>query len=221
METRTPNRLPFHRWAVFPVLLAQFVILLMATLALWWNGVVSGYSGLCGGLIALLPNVYFAQGFSVFRRPSGQAIVRSFYAGEAGKLILTAVLFALTFAGVKPLAPLAVFGVFVLTQLVSWFAPLLMNNKTFETLGRLRQPWQKNRFGLYPAPLAEPDLRSATRRQLGLCPFGSRSQGNGLLGFPPGYPGLVRRAGSDLPVHLPHGGQEGDFRSAWRPAELR
>ena len=27
-----------------------------------------------------------------------------------GKLILTAVLFALTFAGVKPLAPLAVFG---------------------------------------------------------------------------------------------------------------
>ena len=29
-------------------------------------------------------------------------------------------------AGVKPLAPLAVFGVFVLTQLVSWFAPLLL-----------------------------------------------------------------------------------------------
>ncbi|MFW2163268.1 F0F1 ATP synthase subunit I, partial [Acinetobacter beijerinckii] len=25
METRTPNTLPFHRLAVFPVLLAQFV----------------------------------------------------------------------------------------------------------------------------------------------------------------------------------------------------
>ncbi|MDK1397555.1 F0F1 ATP synthase subunit I, partial [Pseudomonas protegens] len=121
METRTPNRLPFHRLAVFPVLLAQLIILLIAALALWqWRGVVAGYSGLCGGLIALLPNVYFAhRAFRFSGARAAQAIVRSFYAGEAGKLILTAVLFALTFAGVKPLAPLAVFGVFVLTQLVS------------------------------------------------------------------------------------------------------
>lgn len=56
MEIRTPNRLPFHRWAVFPVLLAQFVVLLLATLVLWqWKGAVSGYSGLCGGLIAGYP----------------------------------------------------------------------------------------------------------------------------------------------------------------------
>lgn len=129
METRTPNTLPFHRLAVFPVLVAQFVILLIASLALWyWYGVVAGYSGLCGGLIALLPNMYFAhRAFRFSGARAAQAIVRSFYAGEAGKLILTAVLFALTFAGVKPLAPLAVFGVFVLTQLVSWFAPLLMS----------------------------------------------------------------------------------------------
>ncbi|MGH8410358.1 MAG: F0F1 ATP synthase subunit I, partial [Pseudomonas sp.] len=46
METRTPNTLPFHRLAVFPVLVAQFVILLIASLALWyWYGVVAGYSG--------------------------------------------------------------------------------------------------------------------------------------------------------------------------------
>ncbi|MFQ6575331.1 F0F1 ATP synthase subunit I [Pseudomonas sp. UM16] len=129
METRTPNRLPFHRWAVFPVLLAQCVVFLLATLALWqWHGAVSGYSALCGGLIAGLPNVYFAwKAFRYTGARAAQAIVKSFYAGEAGKLILTAVLFALTFAGVKPLAPLAVFGVFLLTQLVSWFAPLLMN----------------------------------------------------------------------------------------------
>jgi ATP synthase protein I len=129
METRTPNRLPFHRWAVFPVLLAQCVVFLLATLALWqWHGAVSGYSALCGGLIAWLPNVYFAwKAFRYTGARAAQAIVKSIYAGEAGKLILTAVLFALTFAGVKPLAPLAVFGVFLLTQLVSWFAPLLMN----------------------------------------------------------------------------------------------
>ncbi|UVJ44043.1 F0F1 ATP synthase subunit I [Pseudomonas sp. LS1212] len=131
METRTPNRLPFHRWAVFPVLLTQFIVVLLAALVLWqWRGAVSGYSGLCGGLIAWLPNVYFAyRAFRFTGARAAQAIVRSFYAGEAGKLILTAVLFALTFAGVKPLAPLAVFGVFLLTQLVSWFAPLLMKTR--------------------------------------------------------------------------------------------
>ncbi|MBJ9974455.1 F0F1 ATP synthase subunit I [Pseudomonas sp. S75] len=131
MEIRTPNRLPFHRWAVFPVLLAQFGVVLLATLVLWqWQGKVSGYSGLCGGLIGWLPNVYFAwKAFRFSGARAAPAIVKSFYAGEAGKLILTAVLFALTFAGVKPLAPLAVFGVFLLTLMVSWFAPLLMNTR--------------------------------------------------------------------------------------------
>lgn len=131
METRTPNRLPFHQWVVFPMLLAQVVVVLLAALVLWqWLGAVSGYSGLCGGLIAWLPNLYFAwKAFRFTGARAAQAIVRSFYAGEAGKLILTAVLFALTFAGVKPLAPLAVFGVFGLTQLVSWFAPLLMKTR--------------------------------------------------------------------------------------------
>lgn len=131
METRTPNRLPFHQWVVFPMLLAQGVVVSLAALVLWqWLGAVSGYSGLCGGLIAWLPNMYFAwKAFRFTGARAAQAIVRSFYAGEAGKLILTAVLFALTFAGVKPLAPLAVFGVFGLTQLVSWFAPLLMKTR--------------------------------------------------------------------------------------------
>ncbi|SEK57831.1 ATP synthase protein I [Pseudomonas agarici] len=131
VEIRRPNRLPFHRLAVFPVLLAQWVILLVAALVLWqWYGGVAGYSGLCGGLIASLPNMYFAhRAFRFSGARAAQSIVRSFYAGEAGKLILTAVLFALTFAGVKPLAPIAVFGVFVLTQSVSWLAPLLMKTR--------------------------------------------------------------------------------------------
>lgn len=131
MENRTPNRLPFHRLAVFPVLLAQVVALSIAAMTLWqWRGVVAGYSGLCGGLIAWLPNLYFAhKAFRYSGARAAQSIVRSFYAGEAGKLILTAVLFALTFAGVKPLEPLAVFGVFMLTLAVSWFAPLLMKTR--------------------------------------------------------------------------------------------
>ena len=131
MDIRTPNRRPFHRVPVFPVLLAQLVVVLLAAVVLWQSlGKVAGYSGLLGGLIAWLPNLYFAhKAFRFSGARAAQAIVRSFYAGEAGKLILTAVLFALTFAGVKPLEALAVFGVFVLTQLVNWFAPLLMKTR--------------------------------------------------------------------------------------------
>jgi ATP synthase protein I len=131
MDVRMPNRLPFHRLAVFPVLMTQLVVVLLLAAVLWqWQGVVAGYSGLCGGLIAWLPNMYFAhKAFRFTGARAAQAIVRSFYAGEAGKLILTAALFTLTFAGVKPLAPLAVFAVFFVTLLVNWFSPLLMRKR--------------------------------------------------------------------------------------------
>jgi ATP synthase protein I len=131
MDVRRSNRPAFHRLPVFPVLLAQLVVLLLAAAVLYdWRGPVASYSGLCGGLIVWLPNLYFAhKAFRFSGARAAQAIVRSFYAGEAGKLILTAVLFALTFAGVKPLDPLAVFGVFILTQAVSWFAPVLMRRR--------------------------------------------------------------------------------------------
>ncbi|PTU76785.1 F0F1 ATP synthase subunit I [Pseudomonas indoloxydans] len=128
MERRMPKRRPFHRLPVFPVLLAQLIVLLLAAGVMWqWLGGVAGYSALLGGLIAWLPNLYFAhKAFRFSGARAAREIVRSFYAGEAGKLILTFVLFALTFAGVKPLAAPALFGVYLLTLLVSWFAPLLI-----------------------------------------------------------------------------------------------
>lgn len=131
MDARTPNRLPFHRLPVFPVLLAQLVVILLAAAALYgWRGAVSGYSGLCGGLIAWLPNLYFAhKAFRFSGARAAQSIVRSFYAGEAGKLILTAVLFALAFVVVKPLEAPLLFGVFLLALSVGWFAPLLMRTR--------------------------------------------------------------------------------------------
>ena len=131
MDARTPNRLPFHRLPVFPVLLAQLAVILLAAAALFgWRGAVSGYSGLCGGLIAWLPNLYFAhKAFRFSGARAAQSIVRSFYAGEAGKLILTAVLFALAFVVVKPMEAPPLFRIFVLALSVGWFAPLLMRTR--------------------------------------------------------------------------------------------
>ncbi|MCF5673991.1 F0F1 ATP synthase subunit I, partial [Pseudomonas syringae] len=45
MESRMPDRLPFYRLAVFPLLLAQLIVLLIAALVLWqWQG---SWLGVC------------------------------------------------------------------------------------------------------------------------------------------------------------------------------
>jgi len=131
MTARTQKRLPLHRLPVFHVLIAQLVfVILLTVLLLVWLGWIAGYSGFLGGVIAWLPNLYFAR--KAFRYGGARAardILKSFYAGEAGKYILTAALFALLFAGVTPLDARAVFAAFILTQMVSWFAPVLIKAK--------------------------------------------------------------------------------------------
>lgn len=131
MDVRSQRRLPLHRLPVFRLIAVQLiVVIVISALLLVWQGWPAGYSGLMGGAIAWLPNLYFAQ--KAFRFSGARAaseILKSFYAGEAGKFILTAALFALVFAGVKPLDARALFGVFVLTQAVSWFSPLLIKAK--------------------------------------------------------------------------------------------
>ena len=92
-------------------------------------GFVAGYSGLLGGLIALLTNLYLAyKAFRYFGARSVRAVVQSFWAGEMGKLILTAVLFALVFVGVQPLEPLALFGGYLLVLGTGASALLLVRN---------------------------------------------------------------------------------------------
>lgn len=115
MDARTPNKSPFHRTPAFPVLVLQLIVTLAVALVLWiFQGLIAGYSGLLGGLVALIPNSYFA--FRVYRYSgarSARAIVGEFYSGEAGKLILTAVLFIAVWLAVKPLVVAAVFGGYI------------------------------------------------------------------------------------------------------------
>ena len=81
-----------------------------------------------GGLIVWLPNCYFA--FRAFRHRGARAarlIVRSFYAGAAGKMLLTAMLFTLVFVNVKPLNALALFAGYAVVLSLNWFVPVLMS----------------------------------------------------------------------------------------------
>lgn len=104
-------RPPVHR-----ITLAQLAILVPLCLLTWLTmNEVSAYSLLCGGLISILPQAWFAS--VAFRRRGAQqarAIARLSYAGEIGKFLLSVAGFALVFATVRPIDGLAVFTGFLL-----------------------------------------------------------------------------------------------------------
>ena len=107
------------------ILKAQIIVaLIVAVIFGFLIGLESIQSVLLGGLTAFLPNAYFA---SRFARPTegktAKQILNRFYAGEAVKLALTAVLFfcVLQIPNIK-LIPLMV-G-FMAALSVFWFALL-------------------------------------------------------------------------------------------------
>jgi len=80
-----------------------------------------------GGLIALIPNVYFALKISRDRSKGPHEIVRGFYVGEVVKLILTAVLFMLVLR-LPEIRFLPLFTGFMAVLGVFWFSLLLDKN---------------------------------------------------------------------------------------------
>jgi len=81
-------------------------------------------SAALGGAAAFIPNLYFALRV---RRSAGQEarkIVRSFYAGESGKLLLTAALFFMIFQ-LPNIEILPLLSVYVAALSVFWFALLM------------------------------------------------------------------------------------------------
>ncbi|MDO9140062.1 MAG: ATP synthase subunit I [Methylobacter sp.] len=81
-------------------------------------------SAALGGAAAFIPNLYFALRV---RRSAGQEarkIVRSFYAGESGKLILTAALFFIIFQ-FPNIHILPLLSVYIAALSVFWFALLM------------------------------------------------------------------------------------------------
>ena len=100
----------------------QCVLAVMLMLAV---GLVAGVQALlsaglgCG--IAIAGSVYFAlQAFRHAGATQAQQIVQGFYKGEAGKFVITALLFVVVFAWVKAMLPGWLLGGFIVEQLVAW-----------------------------------------------------------------------------------------------------
>ena len=98
-------RPPVHR-----ITLAQLATLILVCLPLLAYDVVIAWSLAAGGLIAVIPQAYFASlAFRWRGAKSARAIARSSYAGEIGKFLLSVAGFAVVFAAVRPIDGLAVF----------------------------------------------------------------------------------------------------------------
>lgn len=95
---------------------------LAGALALW--SPVAGLSALLGGMAAVVPNGFLAARLLTPRGGAG-ALMRSAWLGEIGKLLLTAAMFGVIFAWVRPLSVPAVFAGFIGAQGVLLAALLL------------------------------------------------------------------------------------------------
>ncbi|PLW70906.1 ATP synthase subunit I [Pseudohalioglobus lutimaris] len=120
-------RPPVHR-----ISLAQLLVLCSVCVPLWIYDEVIAWSALAGGLIAVIPQAWFARlAFRWRGANSARAIARSSYAGETGKFVLSVAGFAVVFATVRPIDGLAVFAGYLAMLVVqiigSWL--LLSHNQ--------------------------------------------------------------------------------------------
>lgn len=95
------------------------------------KGPVAAYSALIGGLLYLLPNLYFTWRVLFSKRPAetAQQVVMGVYAGEIGKMAFAVGLFSATFVLVNPLSPFSLFLTFILLQLSGWMLQVKLNNR--------------------------------------------------------------------------------------------
>jgi len=116
------KRPPVHR-----ITLAQLAVLVPLCLVLLALDKVRAYSVLSGGLIAIVPQAYFAAlAFRWRGARSARAIARSSYAGEMGKFFLSVAGFAVVFAVLRPIDGLAVFAGYLVMLALQIFGSWLL-----------------------------------------------------------------------------------------------
>ena len=104
------------------ILAGQVLIVVFVTLGFFLLGnSISAKSALYGGLVALIPNWYFARKINKHKGEDARKVVRSFYAGESGKLIITAAIFALIFQDPE-IDIIAILTTYIAALTVFWFA---------------------------------------------------------------------------------------------------
>ncbi len=110
-----------NKVAAYKLLVLESVItLIIALVFLVIVNVVAAYSALLGGLAYVIPGAWFVKrAFNDSDDVTPQMLINRFYQGEAGKLVLTAIFFALVFLLIEPLHIGALFLAFCVTMIVN------------------------------------------------------------------------------------------------------
>ncbi|MCM2129273.1 ATP synthase subunit I [Larsenimonas rhizosphaerae] len=126
MTNHTPAAI--KRPVVFRLLAVQaLAVMVMILVGGCLHGIEGAVSSLKGGIVCLLPNLYFAwRAFIVQGARHAQQIITGFYRAEAGKFGLTVALFLVIFVAVPPSNPAYFFGAYVAALCVHWLSPLLV-----------------------------------------------------------------------------------------------
>ncbi|WP_206019599.1 ATP synthase subunit I [Pseudomaricurvus alkylphenolicus] len=107
---------------VFRVAVIQLACLVPVSACLTVVNTNLAVSLLAGGLIAVIPHLYFTlYAFRYMGARASNQIARSFYRGETGKFLLTLVGFGCAFAGLTQLRPLALFSGYLLMLILQWW----------------------------------------------------------------------------------------------------
>ena len=110
---------------VSKILSYQLLIILIITAGLaGYGGMHYAISSALGGVAAFVPNLYFALRINKAAGLPARKVMNSFYVGESGKLILTAVLFVLIFK-VPNITILPLLLGYIAALSVFWFALLM------------------------------------------------------------------------------------------------
>lgn len=93
-------------------------------------GLVFAASAFLGGVVAVLPNFYFAIRFFAHTSPRhADHIIRTFYWGEVTKLLFSAALAVAIFKLWPGITPLPFFSGFIAAYFGLWFTPFVMRKK--------------------------------------------------------------------------------------------
>ena len=103
---------------IIRILLSQITTTILLIVTFWFfDNKIAAYSSFLGGMLSIVPNVFLAARLIASPR-NATAVLRAAYIGEAGKVILTFLLFGFVFIAIKPLDAKALFISFIVVQFV-------------------------------------------------------------------------------------------------------
>jgi ATP synthase protein I len=112
---------------IFKIFCTQLVVtLLISAIYYLLNGKVAAYSAFLGGLVFVIPQLYF--GIKAFMFSGARAvdkIVVNFYKGESSKIIFIVIGFALIFSFIRPIDFFALYLSFITLLIVNCFSAFI------------------------------------------------------------------------------------------------